>query len=94
MVSVRLRDRTYVQVVDDMIDGVLAANDVSAESIPRLRSAFQLALGETEIDLTAEERSPERVRSAEDGATRSGEEQTAPTLAPQARVAERQTQAA
>jgi hypothetical protein len=75
VVSVRLRDRTYVQVVDDMIDGVLAANDVSAESIPRLRGAFQLALGETEIDLTTEE-------------------QVAPTLASQARVAERQTQAA
>ena len=75
VVSVRLRDRTYAQVVDDMIDGVLVANRVSAESIPRLRRAFQLALGETEIDLTAQEQAP-------------------PTLAPQARVAERQTQAA
>ena len=55
VVSVRLRDRTYAQVVDDMIDGVLVANGVSADSIPRLRRAFQLALGETEIDLTAEE---------------------------------------
>jgi hypothetical protein len=75
VVSVRLRDRTYVEVVDDMIDGVLATNRVGAESIPRLRRAFQLALGDTEIDLTAEEQAP-------------------PTLAPQARVAERQTQAA
>jgi hypothetical protein len=53
VVSVRLRDRTYVEVVDDMIDGLLAANRVSTESVPRLRRAFQLALGETEIDLTA-----------------------------------------
>jgi hypothetical protein len=76
VVSVRLRDRTYVQVVDDMIDGVLAANRVGAESVPRMRRAFQLALGDVEIDLVAEE-SRER-----------------PTLADQARVAERQTQAA
>lgn len=75
VVSVKLRDRTYGQVVDDMIDGVLVANRVSAESGPRLRRAFQLALSETEIDLTEEERRP-------------------PTLAAQARVAERQTQAA
>jgi hypothetical protein len=76
---VRLRDRTYVEVVDDMIDGVLAANRVGSESVPRLRRAFQLALGETEIDLTREERRPE---------------QDPPTLADPARVAERQTQAA
>jgi hypothetical protein len=79
VVSVRLRDRTYAQVVDDMIDGVLVVNRVGAESVPRLRRAFQLALGENEIDLTAEP---------------AAEEQVPPTLAPQARVAERQTQAA
>ena len=75
VVSVRLRERTFVEVVDDMINGVLVANRVSAESVPRLRRAFQLALGETEIDLTAPQPDP-------------------PTLANQARVAERQTQAA
>lgn len=79
VVSVTLRGRSYDEVVDDMIDGVLAANRVSPESVPRLRRAFQLALGdepaEPEIDLTALE--------AE-----------APTLTPVARVAERQTQAA
>ena len=79
MVSVTLRGRSYVEVVDDMIDGVLAANRVSAESVPRLRRAFQLALGdelsEPEIDLTALEAEP-------------------PTLTAVARVAERQTQAA
>ena len=80
VVSVRLRDRTYVEVVDDMIDGVLAANRVSRESVPRLRKAFQLALGDTEIDLVAEERKEATP--------------VTPTLAPKARVAERQTQAA
>jgi hypothetical protein len=79
VVSVTLRGRTYVEVVDDMIDGVLAANRVDPESVPRLRRAFQLALGdelrEPEIDLPALEAEP-------------------PTLAPVARVAERQTQAA
>lgn len=80
VVSVRLRGRTYAEVVDDMIDGVLVANRVSAESVPRLRRAFQLALGETEIDLTEIDLTKE--------------EQAPPTLAPQARVAERQTQAA
>ena len=81
VVSVRLRDRTYVEVVDDMIDGVLATNRVSAESRPRLRQAFQLALGEVDIDLPALEREPEVVVAP-------------PTLAAHARVAERQTQAA
>ncbi len=75
VVSVKLRDRTYADVIDDMIDGVLVANRVSPESRPRLRQAFQLALGEVDIDLTSEEAKP-------------------PTLAAQARVAERQTQAA
>jgi hypothetical protein len=77
VVSVRLRERTYAQVVDDMIDGVLAANQVVPESVPRMRRAFQLALGDVEIDLVAEEAREKR-----------------PTLADQARVAERQTQAA
>jgi hypothetical protein len=80
VVSVRLRERTYAAVVDDMIDGVLATNRVSAESRPRLRQAFQLALGEVDVDLTAEERKETAVAR--------------PTLATQARVAERQTQAA
>ena len=66
VVSVTLRGRTYVEVIDDMIDGVL-------------RRAFQLALGNElpppEIDLTALEAEP-------------------PTLTSEARVAERQTQAA
>ncbi len=81
VVSVRLRERTYAEVVDDMIDGVLATNRVSAESRPRLRQAFQLALGEVEVDIDVT--ALEREAPAEP-----------PTLATQARVAERQTQAA
>lgn len=86
VVSIRLRDRTHAQMVDDMIEGVLVANRVPADSAPRLRRAFQLALGEPEapdLDLVALE----------------AEEQAAsttapPTLSTEARVAERQTQAA
>ena len=81
VVSVKLRDRTYVEVVDDMIDGVLVTNRVGPEAGGRLRKAFQLALGEVDIDLTQLEAQPEPVADA-------------PTLAAQARVAERQTQAA
>jgi hypothetical protein len=81
VVSVKLRDRTYVEVVDDMIDGVLVTNRVGPEAGVRLRKAFQLALGEVDIDLTKLEAPPEPVADA-------------PTLAAQARVAERQTQAA
>jgi hypothetical protein len=85
VVSVRLRGRTYADVVDDMIEGVLVANRVGGDANPRLRRAFRLALGESEsapppsgavdIDLTELEQEP-------------------PTLAADARVAERQTQAA
>ena len=46
VVSVTLRGRSYGEVVDDMIDGVLAANRVGPDSVPRLRRAFQLALGD------------------------------------------------
>jgi bifunctional non-homologous end joining protein LigD len=37
VISVKLRDRAYVDVVDDMIDGVLVTNRVGVESRPRLR---------------------------------------------------------
>jgi hypothetical protein len=92
VVAVRLRDRAYGDVVDDMIDGVLATNRVPTESASRLRRAFKLALGEPdapavpEIDLVALEQ-----REAEE---RTGESVTPPSLSAQARVAERQTQAA
>jgi hypothetical protein len=85
VVSVRLRDRSYGQMVDDMIDGVLAANRVPAESAPRLRRAFRLALGEADIDLVALEEEERREQAEAAGP---------PSLTAQARVAERQTQAA
>jgi hypothetical protein len=89
VVSVRLRDRAYGDVVDDMIDGVLATNRVPAESAPRFRRAFRLALGEPEapdVDLVALEQ-----QEVEEGAAAAV---TPPSLSAQARVAERQTQAA
>ncbi len=92
VVSVRLRDRSYGDVVDDMIDGVLATNRVPAESASRLRRAFKLALAESDaptapdIDLVALEQQETRERTAESVAP--------PSLSAQARVAERQTQAA
>jgi hypothetical protein len=85
VVSVRLRGRSYGEVVDDMIDGVLVTNRVPAESATRLRGAFKVALGEPDapdIDLVA-------LEEAEKAPTVSP-----PSLSAQARVAERQTQAA
>jgi hypothetical protein len=38
VVSVRLRDRPFAEVVADMVDGVLAANQVPAADGPRVRS--------------------------------------------------------
>ena len=89
VVSVRLRDRAYGDVVDDMIDGVIATNRVPAESASRLRRAFRLALGEPdtpEIDLVELEQQEADARTAESV--------TPPSLSDPARVAERQTQAA
>jgi hypothetical protein len=90
VVSVRLRDRSYGDVVDDMIDGVLVTNRVPDESASRLRRAFKLALGEPEapdIDLVALEAEEQAAAAAADAVT-------PPSLGAQARVAERQTQAA
>lgn len=87
VVSVRLRDRSYGDVVDDMIDGVLVTNRVPAESASRLRGAFRLALGEPDVDLVALE-----AAEAPDGPL--AEAVTPPSLSAQGRVAERQTQAA
>lgn len=97
VVSVTLRGRTYPEVVDDMIEGVLVANRVTGDASVRFRRAFRLALGEPEIDLVAEQRRAERAQRAEPAAARNGERDEAdatPTLDDQARVAERQTQAA
>ncbi len=80
VVSVRLRERAYAEVVGDMVDGVLVANQVDGPTAERLRAVLRFAVGdaerEPEIDLTA----------PEPGAR--------PSLTAPARVAERQTQAA
>ena len=43
VVSVRLRDRPFAEVVADMVDGVLAANQVPAADGPRVRSRLVAA---------------------------------------------------
>ncbi len=43
-VSVRLRGRPFAEVVADMVDGVLAANQVPAADGPRVRSRLVAAL--------------------------------------------------
>ncbi len=82
VVSIRLRERAYGDVVGDMVDGVLVANRVDGQTAERLRAVLRFAVGdaerEPEIDLTARETGPA----------------PPPTLAAPARVAERQTQAA
>ena len=45
VVSVRLRERPFAEVVADMVDGVLAANRVPPADAPRLRSRLVAALG-------------------------------------------------
>ncbi len=87
VVSVTLRGRSYGEVVDDMIDGVLAANRVGPDSraapAPGLPARARRRAAEPEIDLPALEQ-----------AEKAEEQPPAPTLTPVARVAERQTQAA
>lgn len=89
VVSVRLRERRYGEVVGDMVDGVLAANQVGGDEAERLRAVLRFAVGdaaaEPEIDLAGAERR-EQARAEPAPAP--------PTLAAPARVAERQTQAA
>jgi hypothetical protein len=45
VVSVRLRDRPFSTVVDDMVEGVLVANWVAEPDTPRLRAALHASLG-------------------------------------------------
>ena len=45
VVSVRLRERPFTEVVADMVDGVLAANRVPPADAPRLRSRLVAGLG-------------------------------------------------
>jgi hypothetical protein len=44
VVSVRLRERPFVEVVADMVDGVLAANQVAPADAPRMRARLSAAL--------------------------------------------------
>src|SRR6476660_1509596 len=44
VVSVRLRDRPFAEVVTDMVDGVLAANRVPEADAARLRALLHAAL--------------------------------------------------
>jgi len=44
VVSVRLRGRPFAEVLADMVDGVLAANQVPAADGPRVRSRLVAAL--------------------------------------------------
>ena len=85
VISVRLHERGLDDVVDDMIDGVIAANGLVGDSAVGVRDALRLAVRPPEIDLTVVD------RPATGGTPPKGQP---PTLAPLARVAERQTQAA
>jgi hypothetical protein len=53
VVSVRLRDRPFAEVVADMVDGVLAANQVPAADGPRVRSRLISSL-DAALDATAD----------------------------------------
>lgn len=44
VVSVKLRDRPFAEVVTDMVDGVIAANRVPEPDVPRIRAALTDAL--------------------------------------------------
>jgi hypothetical protein len=44
VVSVRLRDRPFAEVVADMVDGVLVANQVPETDAPRVRAVLTAAL--------------------------------------------------
>ena len=44
VVSVRLRGRPFAEVVADMVDGVLAANQVAGDDAPRVRARLAAAL--------------------------------------------------
>lgn len=98
VVSVRLRERRYADVVGDMVDGVLVANRVEREEAERLRAVLRFAVGdaspEPEVDLAAVEREEQAREERAAPEVRAVPPPQPPTLAPPARVAERQTQAA
>ena len=47
VVSVRLRDRPFATVVDDMVEGVLVANRVATPDADRLRAALHASVDAT-----------------------------------------------
>lgn len=91
VVSVRLRGRRYEELLTDMIDGVLVANRVSGPAAGRLRHALWRAAAEPEVDLIAAERAE---RPPPGPRPRGTVVDSPPSLPFEARVAERQTQAA
>lgn len=81
VVAVRLTGRTLDDVLADMVDGVLVANQLHGDAQTRLRSVLRDAVG---APLPPPDgRHPERVDGVREVAS-----------GPQARMAERQTQAA
>ena len=54
VVAVRVRDRTPVDVVGDMVEGVMQANDLSGEAATRMRTALlEAVLGRPETPRSA-----------------------------------------
>ncbi|HEY7438494.1 MAG TPA: hypothetical protein VIC35_03770 [Acidimicrobiia bacterium] len=51
VIAVRVRDRPLAAVVDDMVEGVLVANRLTAPASMRLRRALRDAVRPPEIDL-------------------------------------------
>ncbi len=49
IVAVRLRDRPWAAVVSDMVEGVVAANDLSTADADRVRAALWQAMAEPAV---------------------------------------------
>lgn len=54
VVSVRLRGRPFTDVVADMVDGVLAANQVPPADAPRVRARLTASLSSGPVDAPVE----------------------------------------
>lgn len=53
MVSVRLRDRPFDEVVVDLVEGVVAANGLTGEAALRARTALAAAVAEPADEASA-----------------------------------------
>jgi hypothetical protein len=82
VVSVRLRDRPFPDVVADMVDGVLAANRVATADAERLRTALRAAVGEG-----SDMGGPMSIDPVRDGSVGSVDTVVATTAEPQAKAA-------